>query len=101
MGTDRKDIPMRQLTWSFDWPVLKAVAVASHGTYVISGEAPGRWMAQYRRSDTQPYRRSMHPVAKELYFPTMADAMRACHRHAENFDWESSDRLSVVTPRPS
>lgn len=90
---------MKQLTWSFDWPVQKAVAVASHGTYVITGEAPGRWWAYFTHADTQPYRRTAWPVAKTFY-PSMADAMRACHRHADRFDPESSNRLSVTTPVP-
>lgn len=92
---------MMHLTWSFDWPLQRAVAIASHGTYVITGEAPGRWTARFTRADTEPHRRTAQPVKPgTIVFPTMADAMRACRRHADHFDPEASDRLSVVTPTP-
>jgi hypothetical protein len=94
-------VVMKHLTWSFDWPLQRAVAVASHGTYVITGEAPGRWSAHFTRVDTEPYRRTARPVRSgTAHFATMADAMRACHRHADSFDPDSSDRLKVATPLP-
>lgn len=91
---------MRQLSWSFDWPVRRAVAVSPHGTYVISGEAQGCWLARFTRAETEEFRRTRHPVGDATEYQCMADAMRACQRHAERFCNESSDRLSVITPVP-
>lgn len=91
---------MEQLKWSFDWPIRRAVAVSSHGTYVISGEGPARWFARFTRADTEQFRRTRHPVGQATEYTCMADAMRACQRHAEQFSSDSSDRLNVTTPLP-
>jgi hypothetical protein len=91
---------MFHLEWSFDWPVQRAVAVSPHGTYVISGEGPGQWLAKFTRADTEQFRRTAHPVGQATRYPSMADAMRACQRHAEQSSTDSSDRLSVNTPMP-
>ena len=91
---------MRQLEWSFDWPVRRAVAVCAHGTYLISGVATGQWMARFTRADTEPFRRTSRPVSAETCYPTMADAMRACHRHSEHYSADSSDRFTIQTPIP-
>ncbi|MBA3697392.1 MAG: hypothetical protein H0W78_00800 [Planctomycetes bacterium] len=91
---------MQHLAWSFDWPVRRAVAVSAHGSYVITGEAHGCWTARFTRAGTEQFRRPAHEVGKAPEYPSVADAMRACHRHAERFSDESSDRLSVCTPFP-
>lgn len=91
---------MYRLEWSFDWPVQRAVGVTPHGTYVISGEAPGQWLARFTRADTEQFRRTAHVVGDTMRYPSMADAMRACQRHADHFSSDSSDRLTISTPIP-
>lgn len=92
---------MAQLTWSFDWPVRRAVAVAAHGTYVIVGEAPGDWSAKFTRVDTHQYRRTARDVGQQTcHYPSMADALRACQRHADGYSPQSSGRLTMSTPVP-
>lgn len=92
---------MPHLTWSFDWPVRRAVAVATHGTYVIVGESPGVWSAKFTRVETEQYRRTARAVAVHAcHYPSMADAMHACQRHADGYSPESSGRLTMSTPVP-
>ena len=92
---------MSQLSWSFDWPVRRAVAVAAHGTYVIIGEGSADWSARFTRADTEQFRRTAHEVGQHTcHYLSMADAMRACQRHAEGYASDSSDRLTMTTPVP-
>ena len=92
---------MVHLRWSFDWPVRRAVAVAPHGTYVISGEGPSEWSAKFTRVDTEAFRKTQRALDdRGTRYESIADAMRACQRHAEQFSSDSSDRLLIVTPVP-
>lgn len=94
---------MAHLTWSFDWPVNRAVAVSTQGTYVVVGVAAGRWSVAFTRaipkacdggSDSDSLNR------EDLVFPSVADAMHACQRHADKCTPESSGRWSQATPVP-
>ena len=89
------------LTWSFDWSVRRAVAVPTHGTYVIFGEGQSRWAAKFSRADTGPIERKTVDLSRiPTYYPCMADALRACQSHAERFAHNLSDRLTINTPTP-
>lgn len=89
------------LTWSFDWPVRRAVAVASHGTYVIMGEGSSRWAAKFFRADSGLLEKNTGDLSRTpTYFACMADALRACQSHTERFVHNLSDRLMVNTPIP-
>lgn len=92
---------MSQLTWSFDWPVKRAVAVSTHGTYVITGEGSADWSARFTRADTEQFRRTAHEVGSSTcHYASMADAMHACQRHADGHTSATSDRLTMWTPVP-
>jgi hypothetical protein len=89
------------LTWSFDWPVRRAVAVANHGTYVIFGEGSSRWAAKFSRADSGLLEKKTGDLSRmPTYYASMADALRACQSHAERFAHNLSDRLMVNTPIP-
>jgi hypothetical protein len=94
---------MPHLTWKFDWAQNQASATATHGTYLITAEGDKRWGGRFVRSATASgASRKYHgdPLATIRYFPSLADAVRACQSHCERFSPHSSDRLSIKTPRP-
>jgi hypothetical protein len=89
-----------QLAWSFDLGNYRATAIALHGTYTVERLPTGEWNAHFVRSDTEQFRRTQHPVQpRSMTFKTLADAVRACNRHAQHSD-QSSDRFTIRTPPP-
>jgi hypothetical protein len=92
---------MPYLTWTFDWSAGRAETRPSHGVYVVQRQAPGRWSAIFTRVETEPYRRTARAVDKQQEtFSSMADAMRACQRHADTYRPDASNRLKSITPLP-
>jgi hypothetical protein len=92
---------MPPIDWVFAWEQNRAVGKAGHGTYVVARLASGEWEAAFTSVDTQPYRRTKRPVdPRSMTFTSVAAAIRACHRHAERYSPDASNRFTVVTPLP-
>ncbi len=88
---------MAALTWSFDEPQKRAVAVAAHGTYVVIGEDDKRWFTQFTRADRLA--KAPAPPADHAYFFSLDDARQSCQRHADRYSDDGSNRF-MTTPVP-
>jgi|SRR3954469_6553246 hypothetical protein len=92
---------MCHLDWAFDWANYAATATAGHGTYHILRTDPGHWTTSFRHAGMTATSDRPRPLpVGALAFASLADAVHACHRHAERYTTHATAGLRYLTPPP-